>query len=215
LEKELSLKSSAFAGSVSKQLTWQDVKATLKPGEAAIEMVRVKLKQDTAYVALIVTANSTAPEPVIFSNGRDLETKYIKYYRNCIQFKMIDEFSYKYFWKPISDKLGTMGVKKVYFSPDGVFHIINLNTIPVPDKKGKYVFDEAELFYLSSLKELTDAQTRGNLRKALLIGDPDYNLQENAFKGEGERSIKIDDSFSGLRSAQAPNSPICQELAPK
>jgi CHAT domain-containing protein len=120
---------------------------------------------------------------------------------------MADEFSYKYFWKAISDKLNSVGAKKVYLSPDGVYHIINLNTIPVPGKRGKYVQDEIELFYISNLKDLTDAGSRKNLQKALLIGHPDYNFENNKIKGSGERSITIDENSKSLRNAQFTDLP--------
>jgi len=71
LEKQLSAKSSLFASQhEEKGKSWIDVRNSLKPNEAAIEIIRVnkKFKTDSViYVALIVTNSMTeAPDFVVF-----------------------------------------------------------------------------------------------------------------------------------------------------
>jgi hypothetical protein len=97
MEKELSLRSENFAKLADKKLVnWKDVQKALKPGEAAVEIVRVKkfgiektvtdtsdpkkpvyqvkgLTDTIYYAALVVKPGSIIPEMVILKNGNDME----------------------------------------------------------------------------------------------------------------------------------------------
>jgi CHAT domain-containing protein len=207
LEKELSQKSQAFASLTDKkQVTWQNIQKALKKDEAAIEIVRIKkfgvqkIVADTSdvekapnfpkysiygltdtvyYAALIVKKKSKQPEIVLLKNGNDLEKKFVNYQKNAILYKREDAISYNEFWKPIAEKL--KGIKKVYFSPDGVYNQISLNTLQNPETK-KYVLDEIELHLVTNTKDiLTFGKAENKNFKAELLGYPIYDLQtENA-----------------------------------
>ncbi|HRH36400.1 MAG TPA: tetratricopeptide repeat protein, partial [Catalimonadaceae bacterium] len=175
MEEELSLRSENFAKLADKKLvTWKDIQKTLKPGEAAIEMVRIKkfgirktvtdtsdankrkykikgLTDTIYYAALIVKPESMYPEMVLLKNGNDLEGRHLKYYQNLISRQLPDNQSYSTFWEKIGAKLGTSN--RVYFSPDGVFHNINLNTLFNPKTK-KYLLDEKDIRLVTVTKDL-------------------------------------------------------------
>jgi len=204
-EKELSKRSESFATiSEKKRSTWQDVKNKLKPNEVAIEMIRVNtlgtayLITDSSdvrlprypiytytdtvyYAALLLTASTPTPELVLLKNGKELENKYAKLYSNSIKSQTNDNESYSQFWKPINDRLGKLFRKtkepiRVYFSPDGVYSQININTLLNPITK-KYVLDEAKISLVTNTKDLLVAQkeeTYNNL--AYLFGFPDYGV---------------------------------------
>jgi len=187
LEKEISLASSAFANAfVQKNYTWQNVRDKLKPGEAAIEIVRFReFKPDSSgvftknifYGALVVHHDTQDnPELVIIRNGRQMEDRYLANYRNAIRYKIEEDFSYGLFWKPIANKLN--GVKKVYFSPDGAYNQLSIYTLRNPDT-GKYTLDELEIQVVTNTKDLVEpynAPSAGNrVGKAVLIGYPNYN----------------------------------------
>ncbi len=187
LEKEISLASSAFANAfVQKNYTWQNVRDKLKPGEAAIEIVRFReFKPDSSgvftknifYGALVVRHDTQDnPELVIIRNGKQMEDRYLANYRNAIKYKVEEDFSYGLFWKPIANKL--TGVKKVYFSPDGAYNQISIYTLRNPDT-GKYTLDEVEIQVVTNTKDLVEpynAPSAGNrVGKAVLIGYPNYN----------------------------------------
>jgi Tetratricopeptide repeat len=132
LEKSISFMSEVFATEVDRRkFTWQDVQQKLKPGEVAVEIVRVKPKDEeksTTYVALIVSQQTKfQPDIVLLKNGHYLEDKHFNFYRNAIKQKLKDELSYDLYWKPIADKIS--GSTRVYISADGVFNQINLNTL--------------------------------------------------------------------------------------
>ena len=54
------------------------------------------------------------PALVLLENGRDLEGKYLHYYRKAIQFEVEDNISYEQFWKPLSNAEALKGIEKIY-----------------------------------------------------------------------------------------------------
>lgn len=186
LEKELSKSSVTFASTfANKDLTWQDVRAKLKPGEAAIEIIRFRdyspedggtFTDEVYYAALIVTPDTEDyPEMVLMRNGKLMETKYLSNYRNAIKYKVDEDFSYRLFWRPIANKLE--GVKKVYFSPDGVFNQISIYTLRNP-ATGNFTLDELEIQLVTNSKDLVAFNSGGNKsqNQSFLFGYPNYNM---------------------------------------
>lgn len=161
-------------------VTWQNIKAKLKKKEAAVEIVRIPLKKDTIYIAVVLkNGEGSIPEIITLEHGKILEGRSIHYYRNCIQNLVEDLRSYDTFWKPIASKL--QGVKKIYFSADGVYHQINLATLKNPGSK-KYLSDEWNIQLVGSTRELAEAAKIPKAVKAELFGYPDY-------KGDGKNTL--------------------------
>ena len=204
LVKELSIRSESFAKLTDKKLaTWKEVQKTLKQGDAAVEMIRVrkygisKIVTDTTdpkrpvykvkdltdtiyYAALIIKPNSVYPEMVLIKNGNDLEGKHLKFFQNSVSKQMPDNRSYQQFWEKIGSKLGT--TKRVFFSPDGVYHQINLNTLQNP-KTGKFLLDEKEIYLTTSTKDLLPADVpKDGPRIANLFGYPNFDASFNPDK---------------------------------
>jgi len=186
LEKELSKSSTEFASAfANRDLTWQDVQKKLKPGEAAVEIVRFRdftpdssgvFTDEVYYAALIVRAETEDyPEMVLMRNGKLMETKYLSNYRNAIKYKIDENFSYKLFWRPIANKLE--GVKKVYFSPDGVFNQISIYTLRNP-ATGNFTLDELEIQVLTNTKDLVAfvGKNPQGSNNSYLFGYPNYNM---------------------------------------
>jgi tetratricopeptide (TPR) repeat protein len=187
LEKKLSLKSELFKNTNDIQYySWQDVQKQLKDGEAAVELIRFqKYKFDSAgvysdsiyYAALIVKQDTkNCPELVLLKNGSELEQKYVHYYKNAIKFKTDDPFSYTKFWKPVHTALA--GIKKIYFSPDGAYNQININSLKNPETQS-YVFDELELQNVTNTKDLVTRRiVKPSKKQIVLFGNPDYAMDE-------------------------------------
>ncbi|MEQ8581944.1 MAG: CHAT domain-containing tetratricopeptide repeat protein [Marinoscillum sp.] len=185
LEKELSKASSVFAQTVaSRNLTWKDIQTKLKPGEAAVEVIRFRdftpdsagvFTDEVYYAALIITDQTKDyPEMVLMRNGKLMETKYLSNYRNAIKYKIDEDFSYKLFWRPIANKLE--GIKKVYFSPDGVFNQISIYTLRNP-ATGNFTLDELEIQLVTNTKDLVALNADPNTdNKSYLFGYPNYNM---------------------------------------
>jgi tetratricopeptide (TPR) repeat protein len=194
IEKSLSLKSELFATLAdTKQYRWQDVRQRLKSGEAAIEIVRTEKEVNGVYVpvyaAMIVTAQTQIhPDIVVLENGGEME-RYGKYYINHIKKQLLDTATYNQYWKPIANKL--KGITKVYFSADGVYNQINLNTLYNPATK-KYLMDEMDLLVVTSTKDLV-TKTKSAIRKinnTTLFGFPNYN-NSNPGKADSTRSFSF------------------------
>ncbi len=181
IEKELSVKSEIFGLEVdAKPVTWEDVQGSLKENEVAMEMVRFRVFDHTfgdsiVYAMLYISGEKNAkPSAILLNNGDELESRYLKYYRNAIKFKLQDNFSYHQFWRPIVEELGTIAT--LYLSPDGVYNQINLEAIPTPD--GKYVLDNSNIILLSNTKDLykNRVTTRSVTEKqvAMMFGNPTF-----------------------------------------
>lgn len=175
---------------------WKEVKAKLKEGEAAIEITRFQWRDqvyysDTAYyAAYIITSASTSPDVVFLSDlPADLEDKFYKNYKNNIRFKTDDKESYNHYWKPIADKLSTIAggktLTKVYLSPDGIYHLINISTLKNP-ATNKYVLDEIQVQSATSTGDIAGVNTpkESNLT-AVLFGRPTYKR----IAGEGSGAL--------------------------
>lgn len=204
LEKELSETSSLFATNFASQdLTWEDIRDQLNPGEAAIEIVRFRdfdplnggSYTDEVYYAGLIVKHDTqeAPELVIMRNGLQMETKFLSNYRNAIKFQMNEVYSYRLFWRPLDNKLE--GIEKIYFSPDGVYNQISIYTLRNPATK-QFTIDEFEFQLVTNTKDLlaNASNTGSNNGQSYLFGYPNYNLggqkSESTEEGGGEqRSI--------------------------
>lgn len=190
LENELTLKAKDF----KKYLNivppdWKTVRDQLKEGEAAIEMIRFQWKNkiyysDTSYyAAYIITKNSSYPEVVYLTTpAADLDNKYYKLYKNNIKFKTDDKESFNQYWKPIAEKLA--GIKKVYFSPDGIYHLINIATLKNQESK-QFLLDEIEIQYTTSGEDINTKST-ADIRTAVLIGRPSYKLETQQLPATGK-----------------------------
>ncbi|MFN0050473.1 MAG: CHAT domain-containing protein [Cytophagales bacterium] len=182
---------SGFYAGENKQPDWQDIKAKLGKNEAAVEVIRFRtydyrrqeFTKTVQYAALIVTAKTTKqPAVVFFGDGNYLESKAISFYRNGIRNQHSDEESYKNFWKPLQRTLKK--IKKVYFSPDGVFHSLNMETLYNPET-GKYLKDEIKLELITSGKDLLQVKQAPLPQKlGLLIGNPAFGGKADVASGE-------------------------------
>lgn len=183
LEKEISR---AVLANQPKKPTWQQIQIALKPGEAAVEIVRFRLWDSTRtpgklfgtwrdsvyYAALILTPASVAPQLVVLPNGRALEGPYLQAYRTDIQRHTYDVDSYRQFWQPIQQAVA--GVKTIYFSPDGVYHQINLGTLRNTET-GYFLSEEVDIHLVENTQTLVDTlKTQPRSTTIALIGYPDY-----------------------------------------
>ncbi|WP_448528788.1 tetratricopeptide repeat protein [Raineya sp.] len=185
LEKELSKK--VDLGKTPKKYSWKDIQKQLKNDEIAIEVIRTltqnptnRQKTDTAYVFLIITTQTKeAPELLLAPNASLLETEQLALYGNVIETRKTQFYQelYDNFWGNIIKKskvLQSTNFKKIYFSPDGVYHKINLATLYDETKK-QFLGEFLQIYQLTNLKKLieTDNLSVSN-KNAFLVGYPDY-----------------------------------------
>jgi CHAT domain-containing protein len=171
-------------------ITWLDVQRELKKGELAAEMVRVRhfefkeinegnkthripgLSNQVSYLTLIITPEANSLSCFAIKNGQQLESRYAKLYRNLVLTQQQDDQSYANYWVPFYQQL--TGVKKIYFSGDGIYSQINLNTLFNPEKN-TYVIDEVDLQYVTSIKDLLKVSKTKTINQAYLFGRPNFD----------------------------------------
>jgi CHAT domain-containing protein len=186
LEKTLSQRSEFFGQSFdAKRITFEDVKKSLKENEVAIEMVRYRyfnhdFTDSVIYAALYIVPKSSKPKAILLKDGKKMENRFFKYYRNAITGRIKDENSYDIFWKPIANELGQAAT--IYLSADGIYNQINLEAIPTPD--GRYVIDNANIVLVSNTKDMylrkISTQRRLPENTASIVGNPIYHLTASA-----------------------------------
>jgi CHAT domain-containing protein/Tfp pilus assembly protein PilF len=197
LEKELSRKSAAFAdGLPKKKLSWQEIQKTLKQGEAAVEVLRFRnydpqsggvFAEKITYAFLVLTSTSTpGPALITLNNGNDMEGKFLTFYRNNIQYNLHDEYSYRNYFEPLAGFLKRAGITRIYFSPDGVYNQVNINTL-YNLMTEKYLIDEYDIRLVTNTRELVERETKGkNDQSSILIGYPKFNLDEKDLYSQGK-----------------------------
>ncbi len=178
-ERSLSKKSSSFSQTfTAARITYAQVASQLTDLEALVEIIRVRVfdkdfTTDSRYIALVLTKSMAQPKLVVLQNGYLLETRYAKYYKNSIQQKTADLFSYDQYWSTIEPLL--VGKKTIYVSPDGVYNQINLNTLK--SKVGDYVLNRFEMVIIGNSKDLISIKQRKPSvakKDAFILGFPDY-----------------------------------------
>lgn len=190
MEKELAKKSSSFAAQFTKErVTWQQIQQTLKPGEACVEVIRFReytpakagnFSEKVVYAYLIITSE-TKDHPILASqeNGIELEGKFIKFYHNSIRYNMDDLRSHGNFFETIGTVLDANKISKVYFSPDGVYNQLNVNSLKNP-ATGKYLVDQYDFHLVTNSKELVEKESESVANQSpILIGFPKFNMQKD------------------------------------
>ncbi len=163
-------------------LEWHDVQKSLKKGEAAVEILRYLHREDglwtdqVKYVALILKPEDEWPKLVPLPNGNDLEGKHFQTYQNSRNLPYDAESPvFQNYWANIQKHL--RGVEQVYFSPDGIYHLINLNTIPNPSTPGKYLVDALSITIVNSTRSIGQPKPVGaSTKTAVILGNPSYNM---------------------------------------
>lgn len=179
MERKLSERSADFtAGYGAQKISYAQIKNVLTDAEAVVEIVRLheykqQFTQEAKYLALVLTKSKDEPTLIILDNGAQLDTRYSKFYRNAIQQRLVDEYSYDQYWSRIEPALA--GKKLIYFSPDGAFNQLNLNTLKKPGSD--YVINRYDLVIVGNSKDLLalkSRKTKAIKKNATLLGFPDY-----------------------------------------
>lgn len=186
LEKNLSQRSELFGQNFeTRRITFDDVRKSLKPNEVAIEMVRYRyfdhdFTDSVVYAALYLKPNTSKPNAILLKDGKKMETRFFKFYRNAITGRIRDEISYGMFWKPIQDEIGQAAT--IYLSADGIYNQINLEAIPTPD--GKFVIDNANIVLVSNSKDMHLRKISSKLslpeNTASMFGNPTFYVTATA-----------------------------------
>lgn len=209
LEKIIARSRADFAAaSLRGPFGWQDVRAKLRPGEAALEIARFHEyrieKTDTVrYAIFIITpAMRDKPAVVFLPNGERIEQILTeKYLAECAApgGKGATTDLYEAVWEPLEPFL--KDANRVFVSADGAFHKINLAALRRLD--GRFLAEKIDIRPVFSLRDI--GQQTPNLtqnRTALLVGNPAFSTQneQGTDVASRSRSLTETDSLPLLRA---------------
>ena len=207
IDKDLVKRSRLYADELKLgHVTWQEVQAGLKPGEAAVELLTSpfsdgqKWTNEPHYVALIVTPETKiAPMLVQLGRTKDLEDTPLMQYRDLVSENPVSARAnggvYRSFWQPMEASL--KGSKRIYISPDGAFNLISFPAIPLGN--GRRLIDKYNIEVVSSTKDLLRHAPATGAKSAVLIGDPQFDMTES------EQRAAIPRKSQGTAESNSPS----------
>lgn len=195
LEKEISLKASVtFTSNETKIRDWRDVQKELGPGEAAVEVFQSYLVYNnnqgkgTNYTFIILKPTG-APIAVSIDRPFNWETQLMLHYRNSVEQKKNDPSLLPRVWQFMSEKMADSPT--IYFSPDGIYNQINLNTL-FNGATGKFLIEEKNIHVLGSLNDISCVKKKMSLPKnCVLAGNPKFDLDLSKTREEPDASKAI------------------------
>jgi CHAT domain-containing protein len=217
-EKELARSAKGYADAI-RQVKWKDVKAVLKPSEAAIEFVHFKVnfskeRDSTLYAALLFIAGDKQPQFIPLFEEKSLDSilqskgeRRLEYVNDLYSFNsrgaaVIEDKKRslaELIFKPLENEL--TGIKTIYYSPSGLLHRINLDAIPLSETET--LADRYNLVEMNSTRQLViPTQIKNANNDAVLFGgiqfEKDTTVQNNepifASRSRGELSFNSIDS---------------------
>lgn len=172
-ERRLLSMSKAY-GDYTKRLAvgWADVRRSLKPDEAAIELMSIPLNADSTMLsALVLRHDSKVPRRVDLCAERQISAI------GQDSLYSTDRL-YHLVWKPLESAL--QGATRVYFSPAGMLHSVAIEY--APDGRGTLAAERFNLCRLSSTREIAMEQTRPDKEQATLYGGLEYDTDAETLK---------------------------------
>jgi CHAT domain-containing protein len=207
IEKDLTRSVAAY-GQAKQQVNWQEVKATLKAGEAALEFVHYKYSDkkamySTMYAVFVLRAQDTTPHFIPLFEEKQLQSflektgdqaeatssLYAARTGNLLgQASTYGKELYNLIWRPLDSLM--RGVKTVYFSPSGLLHRVAFAALPVDGKK--VLSDKYELHQLGSTRSLVvkTLEPVAQNYTAAVFGGVQYDRKPNTLADSTAPEIK-------------------------
>jgi len=209
LERELVKGSQEFSDFKNPQnISWEDVKNKLKPGEAAIEFISFDFydkewTDSLLYCALLLKHDSKYPEMIQLFEEKELEN-YISVSSmkndadmvamlygdsrgvgsvNTNTYISYADSIYSLIWRPIDSLL--KGIETVYYSPTGLLHTLSFSAVKYDDQQ--LLSDKYDLVYVSSTANIANPSnstvnfTSGNVA---LYGGLQYDISSEKMLAE-------------------------------
>lgn len=186
LEKALIRRTADF-GSALQQVTWKEVQNELQAEEVAIEFIQYPSTSDgqksMKYAALLLAQHSQLPLFIpLFSESSLDSLLHSKSVSNAAMINAMyskdatGNLLYQLIWEPIAEALDKhSGIKRIYCSPAGLLHRVNLGAIPSPD--GVSLSRKFEWYTLGSTRQLVvprKTSTEEAMSAAVLYGGIHY-----------------------------------------
>ena len=181
LEKEVTRKSAAFRENMRQwAITWDSVRAALKPNQVAIEYMRAPLNEDsTMYCALLL--RDTCSYPIMIPLFEEKEVSQLLHQSTTEEDSAAIRQTYTY--KDHGGELTQLIWEKtmpfiregevVFFAPTGILHQIAIENLPYDTTYS--MTEKYNLVRLSSTRELAMDRPAIEHKKATLYGDIRYS----------------------------------------
>ncbi|MBK6904970.1 MAG: tetratricopeptide repeat protein [Saprospirales bacterium] len=195
--------------------SWQDVRAALKPGEAAIEFVQyrpagLEAQQENRYAAMVLRPGDMGPHfitlceekklvallELVGQNPTAISALYERGGRVHDSRPVYGEELYNLIWKPIAPLL--RNIKTVYYAPDGLLHRIAFDALPVGGGVRKPAAVLAGSYHL---RRLSSTRTIG-MKRDLVVCSTAAIFGGATFDAQTEPHHPADTIWSGDSGAQ-------------
>ncbi len=190
MEKELTRVVAGF-DDARRQVSWQEVQSALQPEEAAVEFVHFRYSEKAAtdsilYAALVLCPGMESPAFITLFEERTLDSLLSPMDRRKSTLAnflytlpgdepMLEDPSSRtladLIWKPLESALAN--TSRVYVSPSGLLHRINLGAIPLSENE--ILADQMDVVVVNSTRQLVvPLLEHSNDSTAVLFGDIAY-----------------------------------------
>jgi len=193
LESSLSMKSSRFR-SANEMLDWQELQERLTEDEALVNLVqfhyvtpRGTVSDSTYYLAYILSGREKKVLRIPLMEEKQLShIRATKQLYHHLGPKSLNQL----LWKKLAPHLS--GVKKLFFSPAGIFHKVNFSAIAIAPNR--IIADEYVVRRITNLRQWYESEIASSAKTAFLYGGIQY--------GRGEEVVTVSDpaSLSSSRS---------------
>ncbi len=206
LEAELSKLSNAFARTKkTAKADTKQVAAALPKGSALIDFIKLPTFNFTAkgrerkwaspryYAFILLSGDASDTSLIDLGDAGETDRLIGEFKRNIGNYQgdpggkeasRISGKLYDRIFLPLVNDL--KGTKDIYLSPDGNLNIIPFEVLKGPD--GRYLIEDYTFNYLGTGRDILGfGMVKGKPSKPLIIGDPDYDLDEAGVKSSLSR----------------------------
>ena len=171
--------------------TWKEIKNQLKEGDVAIEILSYRSLdgQDFDYDAYIIDRDSKSPQLIHLCKESQL--------RSLITDSTDYSELFHLLWGNDNMSKAIKGATNIFFSTSGLLNSIGIEYLPC--EGNQYIYDNFNLYRLSSTRELCmrkDSNTRNHI---FLYGGLDYNKIDEHPLQRGENTYRL--SHSSIESS--------------
>jgi CHAT domain-containing protein/Flp pilus assembly protein TadD len=195
LEKALIRRTADFGNAVQ-QVTWKEVQNQLQPAEVSIEFIQYpsgsgSTRKSMKYAALLLAKDTQKPVFIpLFSESSLDSLLYNKVESTSVMINSLysketpENVLHQLIWEPISKEINKLErIERIYYSPSGLLHRINLGAIPAPD--GKTLSRKYELYALGSTRQLVVPGSSKNGKNPLSVAALYGGISYGDIKVEG------------------------------
>ncbi|MCX5830995.1 MAG: tetratricopeptide repeat protein [Deltaproteobacteria bacterium] len=217
LEGQLSRLSQAFAQHRKTRIaTTSAVASALPQGAILIEMARIKgvdFKKgewgSSRYLAFVLSSGKNPDVSLVdLGDADNIDQQTAAFKKSLGNSKTLSDVLakqsndlYRLIFAPLH--LGVGESRQIFLSPDGSLNLIPFEVLR--DDKGRYLIETHTFHYVSAGRDIAGyGMIKEKGRKALLIGDPDFNLAAKQTDGEKEKPVTRSRQMQGLTFSRLP-----------